>query len=410
MKFSMKEMISLNNKRKKITVATTISAAGQIKAGGTNVVYGLYTRLSEIYDIDIIYIAPVYEKRRNVQITDHLCEYVIPKSKQTDLLIKKMERELGIATLYDVGLIYYLEKTPLYINTLINSIKESDLVMLDRPFLFPIVQMYANGRAILHRSQNIEYLYRKSTVPSNSKSLKMLDDLYQVEKNCCNSSDMNFSCSEVDLNLMNEMYGTSWEKLELLPNGVSCADNIFISKEKRKKLKTLFLKDECKIATFIGASHQPNVEACELIYRIAPFCKGTTFIVAGDICSKMEKYYRPENVILLGRISEKTRKLLFSISDVALNPMYSGSGTNVKMFDYMSMGLPIISSSFGTRGISDISGIRIANTENEFIETLNDFDLDQCEEELYKNRKLVEKEYDWESIVSKTSKTIEKFM
>lgn len=400
----------MSTNRKKITVATTISASGQIKAGGTNVVYGLYTRLSEIYDIDIIYIAPVYEKSRKVQIKDNLCEYVIPKSKETDLLIKKMERDLGIATLYDVGLIYYLEKTPLYINTLINSVKESDLVMLDRPFLFPIVQMYANGRAILHRSQNIEYLYRKSTVTLNGKTVKMLDDLYQVEKNCCNSSDMNFSCSEVDLKMMHEMYGTSWDKLELLPNGVSCADNIFIPIDKRKKLKNLFLKDKCKIATFIGASHQPNVEACEMIYRIAPFCKETMFVVAGDICSKMEKYHRPENVVLLGRISEKTRKLLFSISDVALNPMYSGSGTNVKMFDYMSMGIPIISSSFGTRGISDISGIKIANTENEIIQAVNNFDLDQCEKALYKNRKLVEKEYDWDSIVNKTSKTIEKFI
>lgn len=396
--------------KKRITVTTTISAQGKIKTGGSNVVHGLYTKLSEKYDVDVLYIAPVYEKRASVRITEGLIEHVIPKSRETDQCIKQLEKKCNIPSLYDVGLSYYLEKTPLYINSLVNSIRDSDLIIMDRPFLFPFVQMYANGRAILHRSQNIEYLYRKSTVPQNEQSMKMLKDLFQLEKNCCNTCDMNFSCSETDLNTMKELYGTSVSKLELLPNGIFCSDNKFIPLRKRKELKSTFLRSNYKIATFIGAPHQPNVEACELIYRIAPYCNDTVFVVAGDICQKMKSYDKPENVVLLGRISEETRKRLFAVTDMALNPMYSGSGTNVKMFDYMSMGIPIISSSFGVRGIRDISGITIANTEEEFIRAVMDFRLNQYKENIMRNRKMVECEYDWEAIVSKTIKTIEKFI
>ena len=396
--------------KKKITVATTISAIGKIKTGGANVVNGLYTKLSEKYDIDMLYTAPVYEKKSSIKITDGLTEHVIPRSKETDMCIKQLEQKCKVPSLYDVGLSYYLDKTPLFINSLVNSIKNSELIIIDRPFFFPLVQMYANGRAILHRSHNIEYLYRKSTIPQNEYSINMLDYLFQLERNCCNACDMNFSCSETDLNTMKNLYGTPVSKLRLLPNGVFCSDNKFISLRDRKKMKSTFFKSNYKIATFIGAPHQPNVEACELIYRIAPYCLDTLFVISGDVCQKIINNQKPENVVLLGRISEKTRKLLFAVTDMALNPMYSGSGTNVKMLDYMSMGIPIISSLFGARGIMDISGIKIANTEEEFIRAITDFNLDQYKETIINNRKMVEQEYDWEAIVSKTLKTIESFM
>ena len=61
----------------------------------------------------------------------------------------------------------------------------------------------------------------------------------------------------------------------------------------------------------------------------------------------------PTNVGLLGVVNEMEKNRVFSTVDFALNPMYSGSGTNLKMFDFMSAGIPIITSEFGTRGIDN---------------------------------------------------------
>ena len=37
--------------------------------------------------------------------------------------------------------------------------------------------------------------------------------------------------------------------------------------------------------------------------------------------------------------------------DVALNPMFSGSGSNLKMLDYTASGVPVLTTPFGNRGL-----------------------------------------------------------
>jgi glycosyltransferase involved in cell wall biosynthesis len=56
-------------------------------------------------------------------------------------------------------------------------------------------------------------------------------------------------------------------------------------------------------------------------------------------------------VCVIGRIDEKTRDLYLAAADLAVNPMFAGSGTNIKMFDFMAAGLPIVSTPIGARGI-----------------------------------------------------------
>lgn len=64
----------------------------------------------------------------------------------------------------------------------------------------------------------------------------------------------------------------------------------------------------------------------------------------------------PGNVRLFGVVDEYTRKMIYKASDMALNPMSKGSGTNIKMLDYMASGLPVISTRLGIRGIDVTDG------------------------------------------------------
>jgi hypothetical protein len=41
----------------------------------------------------------------------------------------------------------------------------------------------------------------------------------------------------------------------------------------------------------------------------------------------------------------------FNASDFAINPISTGSGTNVKMMEYLAAKLPILTTSFGKRGL-----------------------------------------------------------
>lgn len=396
-------------RRKKITVASVISGSGLIKAGGSNVVHGLYTRLAQFYDIEIIYLAPANEEYRKYEIVPGLMEVVIPKTQEHIEAERKITNRLKAQTTYDISLMYLLEKTPKYGNVLKYSISNSDVVFIERPYLFYEVRKYLNGRPLFQRSQNIEYYFRKSNIPESEETTKMLEDLFKQEKVCCECSKINFSCSEEDLKIMHNMYGIPNEKLRLLSNGVACEDNPFVSIEERMKIKKRYGLSKEKIAIFIGGGHKPNMEACDMILQIAPFCKDTKFIFAGNVCNELSKMKRPENTALLGLITEETRRFLFSVADVALNPMYSGSGSNIKMFDYMAMGIPIISTKFGARGISDISTFHLADTAEELITTINNFSCLGESEAVRKARRLIEEQYDWKVLADGVRETIEQF-
>ncbi len=221
---------------------------------------------------------------------------------------------------------YFLDKTQRFSHLLKNSINSSDAVFVERPYLFYEVRKYLNGRPLFQRSQNIEYFFRKSNIPESEEANKILADLYELEKVCCECCDINFACSEDDLEIMRSMYGIPKERLRLMPNGVACEDNPFVSMADRMKLKKKYALANEKIAIFIGGGHKPNMEACETILKVAPFCKETDFIFAGNVCNELSRRVRPKNTALLGLIPEETRRFLFSVADVALNPMYSGSG------------------------------------------------------------------------------------
>src|SRR5690606_19481139 len=50
-------------------------------------------------------------------------------------------------------------------------------------------------------------------------------------------------------------------------------------------------------------------------------------------------------------------------ADIGLNPMVSGSGTNLKMLEYAAAGLPIVSTYFGGRGGILQEGTHYVGTE-----------------------------------------------
>jgi glycosyltransferase involved in cell wall biosynthesis len=61
---------------------------------------------------------------------------------------------------------------------------------------------------------------------------------------------------------------------------------------------------------------------------------------------------RPANLHSLGMLRDSELRVLMGAVDVALNPVTSGSGTNLKMLHYAAAGVPIVSTPFGARGLA----------------------------------------------------------
>lgn len=145
--------------------------------------------------------------------------------------------------------------------------------------------------------------------------------------------------------------------MRVVPNGVMAFTHPVPGDEERAAAKmALNYSAEDKLVIFIGSAYEPNAEAAKFIVNmLAPAVPEVTFIIAGGVGSIVEKVNH-KNVRVTGMLNEEDKALWLSAADMAVNPMFSGSGTNIKMFDFMSMAMPTVTTKIGARGI-DTGGL-----------------------------------------------------
>ena len=147
----------------------------------------------------------------------------------------------------------------------------------------------------------------------------------------------------------------------VVPNGVpipSCSQN----SEVRETPSIGSLPSPSVV--FVGSGHPPNLEAVSYILEtIAPRCPHVTFHIIGSVCAAFPK--RPRNVRFWHVLNEDTKNSVLESCLCGLNPMVSGSGSNVKLADYLAHGLFVLTTEFGIRGYphSVREHVRVASLE-----------------------------------------------
>ena len=93
---------------------------------------------------------------------------------------------------------------------------------------------------------------------------------------------------------------------------------------------------------------------------------------------------------------------ILNISEVAVAPLLHGSGTRLKILEYFSCGLPVVSTSIGAEGLNVQDGVNIFIEDDaqsfayRIIELLNDANLAARMGKA--GRKIVTSTYDWKRI------------
>lgn len=385
-------------KRKKITVTSNF-AVYPPKGGGQVRIFNLYKNLAKHYDIEIVSMTNIDEVKCRKEISEDLFESVIPKTKEQAEEEWKYEKEIGIPV-SDTALPLVSHLTPDYSKELKKSIDESDMVIVSHPYLLHEVEKFRGNKPLIYEAQDIEYNLKKNVYKKDNKETKVLLKLvHETERKACETSNLIMTCSEEDKITLSRLYNVPLEKIIVVPNGVDCTEVNFASMDDRKKNKKELGFEEEFIAIFIGSWHPPNIEAARYIIEFASKLPEVKFIIIGSVCGALKNEIIPKNVGLMGQIEEKEKDLIFSIADVALNPMVSGSGTNLKMFDYMAAGIPVITTEFGARGIEDRKSMIVADVKDmaQAIENIKgDKDLEGL---TFNARKYIEENFDWQKIV-----------
>ena len=403
----LEETVDTKKQRKRITVISTFPVFPR-QGGGQVRIYNLYKNLAEFFDIEIISYnwngQPYFEEF----IAPGLKEICVPRSSEHQKQEVVMEKKVGMSV-GDIAMITLGGNTPLYREKLEQSIKKSDVVVVSHPYLYNTVKEYIENQIVIYEAHNVESTMKREMLPDITYSEELVKQVYDVEKSCCKEANFILACSEEDREKLSRIYGVDTGKITVVPNGVDCKKTIFTPLERRLEIKrALKLQDE-KIGLFIGSWHGPNLKASEKIIEFAPECKDTKFLIMGSQCDYFKGKTLPENVGLLGMVSEETKNRVFSVVDFALNPMDSGSGTNLKIFDYLSAGIPVITTEFGVRGTNN-QDVFIINSIDYMASCINDFHLDKQEKRILSGRKYVEQEFDWSVSARKYMKILDEFL
>ena len=238
---------------------------------------------------------------------------------------------------------------------------DADLVIVDFPFLYPIANRL--GKPWHLNTHNVEHqLWQNSLL-----SPVLVPLVRKLERSAAKRADLVIACAPAD-----QEYFAELNSVVYVPNGIFPEDyrpNLETRKNMRRELgvdenETLFV--------FIGSNFGPNRSA---LARLQKFCleqrrflgeRQIKVIVVGTVgeqSSEAQQELSETKIHQTGFVDSIQPYL--AAADFALNPVFEGSGANVKNSEYIASMLPILTQEFGTRGFQ---------LENESSCLLFDFD------------------------------------
>jgi glycosyltransferase involved in cell wall biosynthesis len=191
---------------------------------------------------------------------------------------------------------------------------------------------------------------------------------------------------------------------EVIPNGTHYSE---ISAKNKHFLNISGLELSKPVCIFIGSyDYEPNRDAADtIIHDIAPSCPEVQFLLVGRNPPNTDQ----PNVVTPGFVDDLGSCL--ASSDIALCPLSMGSGTKLKMLDYMAAGLPIVTTPVGTQGLKTKDGqtVLITRSASEMIDAIEKLVAsDEIRTRLGNNAQKLGKQYDWGTLLSKYNPLIEK--
>ncbi|UOF01843.1 glycosyltransferase family 4 protein [Bdellovibrio reynosensis] len=261
-------------------------------------------------------------------------------------------------------LFYRLNLPPLWVTWILKVLipmelrkllSDSELVVLDFPFLHPLFKKIKAEKWL--NTHNAEFeLWKSPFVASWVK---------RVELSALAQADKVLFCSEKDLEVFLNLTPEIKSKSSIVSNGVNLA-KYQTDPALRIQVRQQWNAENKKVFLFTGSSYEPNREAFAFLKR---FCAenrnalkelNVLVLVAGTVSiEKIEE----DHFKVLGRVEDLIP--YFAASDFGLNPVTEGSGMNVKMIEYMAAGLPLVSTSFGCRGLDLTHGESVFTFERQ---------------------------------------------
>ncbi len=326
---------------KRILVMNFFPAFVPPASGGELRYFHLYSRLSRQFDVTLL--SPTYSSHKPELVihSSTFREHRVPKEPFQDQLHLSIANE-NLADEFSALVCALAARRPNRYHEAYFELQAGvDLIIHESPYMLDYdVLAGIDGRPRIYNSYNVEsdLVGQLWKGPAATQYVALVNDL---EQRLVSSSDACFAVSESEAVRFAEKYSLSPDLFTVIENGIVAEE--FPHREPRF--------GSAKSVLFFGSLHPPNVEAAEFIVaELAPRLPALEFVIAGN-CLPTSLPGVPSNVRVLGRVGNAQRLNLFATADIALNPMRSGAGTNLKALEYLAASLPMLSTPLGARGL-----------------------------------------------------------
>ena len=340
-------------KRQKITIAVPFAVFPPSNVRSRRI-FHLYRHLAKDFNIEIVSLAGAGEPAFQGIIAPGLTEIRVPKSlnhqKAEIEMVQKLASNVADATLQEL---YSL--SPKYLQTLKKSAKSANFVLTYQPYLFPAIREVCN-KPIWYEASGIERELKKQLLPETLIGQEFWEAVYEVEAKCVKHSSLIITSSQHDAHAIAQFEDVEPSKVIHVPNGIDTERIEFTSYEQRLVNKEkLGLKDSF-LAVFTGTGSPHNADEARSILNIASKLQQMNFLLMGDVGAFFEPRLTPPNVSFLASADEKTKSIILSLADVALNPAKKGSESQSLVLEYFCHGIPVVSTRFGVKNLGIQSG------------------------------------------------------
>ena len=289
---------------------------------------------------------------RRRSLSDRLEEVLVPLSDAH--FAAAAARRVGDIGVIDATFHRLARLSPDYVAAAREAAAESDIVVVSHPWAFPLVEDGLDRRRqlLVYDAHNVEGLLWTERLDHCRAGRAVARGVVALERAVCRAADLVLACSRQDGALFQRLYGVAPERVRIVPNG-TFTDRVRPPDPPAKAAARAGLGlGPAPVALFLGSNYGPNIEAARIIAdHLAPALPAIAFVVAGGVGAALDDRPRTANLVVTGGLSEADKLAWLSAADIAINPMAGGSGTTIKMLDFMAAGLPIVTTAIGARGI-----------------------------------------------------------
>jgi glycosyltransferase involved in cell wall biosynthesis/GT2 family glycosyltransferase len=322
--------------------------------GGRQRLLGLYHNLGD--GVETVYVGTYDwpgESFRDQRLTSSLREICIPLSDAHYAAARESRARMQGRVVIDIEFPDQVALSPEFQDVARQEATAADIVVLSHPWCYPVLHdVLRRNQLIVYDSHNVESVLRTSLHDDLPQAAQMLSRAAQVEYELCTDADLVLACSHEDRETFARIYDVDWHRLRVVPNGIFVFSQTPPKPTERIAERVSLGAGAGHLAMFVGSDYAPNNDAARFIAEdLAPSMRHVQYAILGSCCNALGSLNPTANVRVLGVVDEDTKKRWIRAADLALNPLKNGSGTSIKMFDYMAAGIPAVTTEIGARGI-----------------------------------------------------------